>query len=120
MVRLDGYMIGGEGAAAIGSALRANPGSLTSLSGLYLCSVDSSLPLELKRASNEAILDYFRDLLSAPVVVSRRCRVMLLGAGGVGKTTLANRLVAGTAATVVAGVTHGALQRKCCDATFFI
>ncbi len=109
--------IGSVGAAAIVSALRANPRSLTSLSGLYLCYVDSSLPLELRHASNGSILDYYRDLLSAPVVVSRRCRVMLLGAGGVGKTTLENRLVTGTPATVVADVTHGALQRKCCDAT---
>ncbi len=120
MVRRKDDRIGDEGAAAIGSALRANPGSLRSLKGLDLNSVDQTLPLELSNASNEAILDYFRDLLSAPVVVSRRCRVMLLGAGGVGKTTLANRLVAGTAATVVTDVTHGALQRKCCDATILI
>ncbi len=74
--------IGSEGAAAIGVALRANPGALERLYWPVLRIVDPALPFELKHAENASILDYYRDLLSAPVVVSRRCRVLLLGAGG--------------------------------------
>ncbi len=101
-----------EGAASLAAALRAHPGSLTSLVGVQLSAADPLLPLEFKQSYNGAILDFYRDLqLSA--VISRRCRVMLLGAGGVGKTTLANRVVTGASSSVAAHVTHGALQRRC-------
>ncbi len=94
------------------AALRAHPGVLRQLDGLDLHEVDPDLPLELKGADNATILDYYRDLLSEPSVVSRRCRVMLLGKGGVGKTTLAQRLVTGI--PIQPGsthTTHGVLQR---------
>jgi hypothetical protein len=97
---------------ALIAALRAHPGVLRRLDGLHLRVVDPDLPLELKGADNATILDYYRDLLSEPSVVSRRCRVMLLGNGGVGKTTLAQRLVTGT--PIQPGstdTTHGVLQR---------
>lgn len=75
---------------------------------------DHDLPLELKRGSNHAILTYYRDLHSQPTVVSRRCRVMLLGNGGVGKTTLAQRLVHGRPSVGAnTATTHGVLQRRC-------
>jgi GTPase SAR1 family protein len=73
--------------------------------------VDPQLPLELRGKGNKEVLSYYRDLLAAASVVSRRCRVMLLGTGGVGKTTLAHRLVTGSPATHSADVTHGVLQR---------
>jgi hypothetical protein len=101
-----------RGHGALIAALRAHPGVLRRLDGLHLRVVDPDLPLELKGADNATILDYYRDLLSEPSVVSRRCRVMLLGNGGVGKTTLAQRLVTGT--PIQPGstdTTHGVLQR---------
>jgi hypothetical protein len=112
VVSLEDHGIGDEGAAAMSRSLREHPGALRKLYGLDLCTADPDLPLELKRSDNYAILDYYRDL-SPGTVVSRRCRLMLLGTGGAGKTTLARRLTTG--APVAAGapdVTHGVLQRE--------
>ncbi len=103
--------IGPEGGAAIAGALREHPGALLYLGGVRLCECDLDLPLELRRADNDDILKYYRDLAPAPIV-SRRCRVMLLGTGGVGKTTLAHRLVTGGPAARPTDVTHGVLQRR--------
>ena len=104
--------IGVEDAAAIARTLREHPGALRSLYGLDLPAADPDLPLELKRSDNAAILDYYRDL-SPGMVVFRRCRMMLLGTGGAGKTTLARRLATGApVAGDAPGVTHGVLQRK--------
>ncbi len=112
VVSLDGNSIGAEGAAAIARSLREHPGALRELHGLELCTADPDLPLELKRSDNAAILSYYRDL-SPGTVVSRRCRLMLLGTGGSGKTTLARRLATGApVAEGAPGVTHGVLQRK--------
>jgi hypothetical protein len=111
-VRVRGNSLGAEGGAALAVALRAHPGRLHWLEGVDLCEVDLDLPLELRDADNHDILDYYRDLLSGPGITSRRCRVMLLGNGGVGKTTLAGRLVAGCPPAADAGTTHGVLQRK--------
>ncbi len=108
---LSNYHIGDEGGAALVSALRAHPGALVTLMGVHLHDCDPDLPLELRRTDNTTILNYYRDLAPAPVV-SRRCRVMLLGTGGVGKTTLAHRLVTGGPAERPADVTHGVLQRR--------
>jgi hypothetical protein len=110
-VRLLGNAIGAEGRAAIVASLRKHPGALKDLDIMTLSKSDPALPLELKDARNAAVLNYYRDLLSASVV-SRRCRVMLLGTGGVGKTTLAHRLVTGSPAARTADVTHGVLQRR--------
>ncbi len=103
--------IGDAGVAALVRALRAHPGALVGLVCVDLCKRDPDLPLELRRANNDDILNYYRDLSPAPIV-SRRCRVMLLGTGGVGKTTLAHRLVTGGPAERPADVTHGVLQRR--------
>jgi hypothetical protein len=104
--------IGDEGGAALVRALRAHPGALVSLVGVDLCKCDPDLPLELQQAYNTAILKYYRDLATHAPVVSRRCRVMLLGTGGVGKTTLAHRLVTGGPGERPVHVTHGVLQRR--------
>lgn len=96
---------GARGAAAIEAILRTNPGTLRWLGGMDLGSVSPDLPLELKHASNEAILEYYRDLRSTSSA-PRLCRVILLGAGGAGKTCLANRL--GEGASSVSS--HGASQ----------
>ncbi len=109
---LDGNAIGPEGGAALARALRAHPGALLNLISVTLREHDPDLPLELQRADNTAILNYYRDLATHAPVVSRRCRVMLLGTGGVGKTTLAHRLVTGGPAERPADVTHGVLQRR--------
>ena len=80
-----------------------------------LSKVDGMLPPELQGANNADILDHYRGQLRDATVVSRRCRLMLLGNGGVGKTTLARRLVTGSPdAQLVPDthVTHGALLRK--------
>jgi hypothetical protein len=103
--------IGDKGGAALVSALRAHPGALLDLNGVDLGKCDPDLPLELQGAYNTAILKFYRDLACGPVV-SRRCRVMLLGTGGVGKTTLAHRLVTGGPAERPTDVTHGVLQRR--------
>jgi hypothetical protein len=105
--------IGAEGAAAIAAAVRASPGVLRYLQGIDLRTADPHLPLELKASENWPILEFYRDLLRSDAVVSRRVRVMLLGVGGVGKTTLANRLASGAPDDAVVPVTHGALQRTC-------
>ncbi len=104
--------LGAEGGQAIAVAVRSHPGRLQVLDGVVLSMADQALPLELKTASNKDILNYYRDLLSDSAKASRRCRVMLLGNGGVGKTTLAHRLVTGCPPTLDAGVTHGVLQRS--------
>jgi hypothetical protein len=75
---------------------------------------DPELPLEQRSKGNCAMLNYYRDLQTA-AVVSRRCRLMLLGTGGVGKTTLANRLVTGAPSASPVDVTHGVLQCKFCS-----
>jgi hypothetical protein len=111
-VRLGANGLGAEGGAALAAELRTHPGRLEMLTGVELREVDPDLPLELKGAGNRAILGYYRDLLSGPGITSRRCRVMLLGNGGVGKTTLAHRLVDGCPPAADAGTTHGVLQRK--------
>ncbi len=112
VVSLGGNGIGVEDAAAIARTLREHPGALRHLDGLDLRTADPDLPLELKRSGNAAILDYYRDL-SPGMVVFRRCRMMLLGTGGAGKTTLASRLATGApVADGAPGVTHGVLQRK--------
>ncbi len=112
VVRLGGNSIGAEGAAAIARTLREHPGALRDLRGLELCTADPDLPLELMLSDNAVILDYYRDL-NPGAVVSRRCRLMLLGTGGAGKTTLASRLATGApVAGDAPGVTHGVLQRK--------
>jgi hypothetical protein len=110
---LEDTDIGAEGAAAIAAAVRASPGVLRDLKGIDLRTADPHLPLELRASDNRHILDFYRDLLRSDAVVSRRVRVMLLGVGGVGKTTLANRLASGAPDDAVVPVTHGALQRAC-------
>jgi hypothetical protein len=110
-VSLDYNNIGAESGAALATALRNSPGALQRVLGVDLSKVDPHLPLELHGKDNGDVLNYYRDLLAATPVVSRRCRVMLLGTGGVGKTTLAHRLVTGLPATHSADVTHGVLQR---------
>jgi hypothetical protein len=95
-----------DGPKSIGRALRACPGSLQHLHGVNLRHLDPSVPPEL--TGNQAILDFYRDMGPAVVVV-RRCRVLLLGPGGAGKTTLAHRLVTGSALDR-ADVTHGVVQ----------
>jgi hypothetical protein len=105
-------MVTSGSCTALVRALRAHPGNLRSLSGVDLSKCDAALPLELLVASNTTILDHYRDLLRAGEVVSRRCRMMLLGNGGVGKTTLARRLVTGAPPSPDPEVTHGVAQRK--------
>jgi hypothetical protein len=63
----------------------------------------------MQSSTNTAILHFYRDL-SVRRTVQRRCRVMLVGSGGAGKTTLAHRLVTGRPPDV-AEVTHGVQQR---------
>jgi hypothetical protein len=110
-VSLSRCDLGSEGVAAVAAGLRKHPGQLRVLEGVGLCDVDPGLPLEFKCANNQTILGYYRDLVAGPAIISRRCRVILLGNGGVGKTTLAGRLVGRPLATE-AGPTHVALQRK--------
>jgi hypothetical protein len=117
-VRLGHQSIGDAGCVAITAAIRRHPGILTTFEGVDLGKSDPQLPLELQGQSNRAVLDYYRDLRAA-AVVSRRCRVMLLGTGGVGKTTLAHRLVTGRPAAHSADVTHGVLQRTFLLAAMF-
>lgn len=105
--------LGPDGAAAFAVALRAYPGRLNILKGLNLRELDPDLPLHLRREANGDILNYYRDLRSGPTIISRRSRLMLLGKGGVGKTTLAQRLVAGSPPSDEAGVTHGIQHRAC-------
>ncbi len=106
------FIRSGRGYRAPIAIVRAHPGVLRRLDGLDLRVADPHLPLELKGADNSTIFDYYRDLLSEPSVVSRRCRVMLLGNGGVGKTTLAQRLVTGSVTPPgTTTTTHGVLQR---------
>ncbi len=112
VVSLSKNRLGAEGGAAFAAVLRKHPGHLEELDGVTLREVDPDLPLELKGANNDVILGYYRDLFAGPAVFSRRCRVMLLGNGGVGKTTLGRRLVAGRPPATDAGTTHGVLQRK--------
>jgi hypothetical protein len=109
---LSGNNIGSEEVAKIAAACRAHPGRLQNLYGVDLCKADHNLPPELNGATNFAILNYYRDLLSEPTAVSRRCQVMLLGNGGVGKTTLAQRLATGLPQKPGSlATTHGVLQR---------
>jgi hypothetical protein len=104
---------GDKGTAAITAAIRSHPGALCTVHGVNLGSTDPHLPLELQcTTENGRILDFYRDLQNAGVV-SRRCRLLLLGVGGVGKTTLARRLGTGGPSGGPPGVTHGALQRTC-------
>ncbi len=110
-----GNSLGEEGSAALAQALRRHPGKLRELfRGVDISVFDRDLPLELKGTDNATILNFYHDLLAEPSVVSRRCRLMLLGNGGVGKTTLARRLEKGAPAAVGADVTHGVLQRAWC------
>ncbi len=111
-VSLSGNQLGAEGGASLAAALRAHPGQLKVLEGVELREVDPDLPLELKGARNDVILGYYRDLSAGPAIISRRCRVMFLGNGGVGKTTLGRRLVAGRPFATETETTHGVLQRK--------
>ncbi len=104
--------VGAAGVASTVEALRAHPGKLERLIGIQLGDCDAKLPLELRGASNSAILDYYRDMQSGPLVVARRCRVMLLGNGGVGKTTLAQRVVTGRPPKASTGPTYGVMQRE--------
>ncbi len=72
--------------------------------------VDPLLPLELRGSGNEDVLDYYRDLQYG-ATRSRRCRLMLLGAGGAGKTTLVRRLVTGAPVNIGSTtITHGIEQ----------
>ncbi len=107
-----GVSVQGEVAAVLAAAIRLHPRALRHLDGVDLCLADPVLPLELRRADNGRILDFYRDLQKAGVV-SRRCRMMLLGIGGVGKTTLARRLVTGGPGDGPPGMTHGAMQCTC-------
>ncbi len=117
---LSGNDIGTKGAAAFARALRDSPGALTKLFGVTLATADPDLPLELRSANNKTILKFYWDL-AREAVTSRRCRMMLLGNGSVGKTTLAHRLVTGAPADRAVDVTHGVLQRAsgsaapCCN-----
>jgi hypothetical protein len=98
--------------AVLAQSLRRCPGKLRTLSGVTLSMVDSAAPLNLQGASNEDMLWFYRDLAPVPPLVWRRCRVLLLGDGGVGKTTLAHRLTAGDLIAPTPAVTHGVLQRE--------
>ena len=120
---LLGNGVGLKGAAALAEAAGAHPGSLRRLVGMDLCRVDTALPMELRDTTNGPILDYYRDLQSSAAGVFRRCRVMLLGNGRTGKTTLAATLAARLIGlkqvegrSEIAGVTHGVHQRTCLKA----
>jgi GTPase SAR1 family protein len=54
-----------------------------------------SLPIEFKDKDNEAILDYLRELNLCPPIEMHRMRVMVVGPGEAGKTTLVHRMLTG-------------------------
>ncbi len=109
--RLGFNSISAEGHVALAASLRLHPGNIRELDGVDLSQADEQLPLEMKQKDNLTVLNYYRDLQSS--AISRRCRVLLLGHGGAGKTTLANRLVKGAPADPTS-TTHGVLQRTVC------
>jgi hypothetical protein len=101
--------------AEVASAVRQHPGALVQFYGVELCSADPATPLELQGVGNRMMLDYYRDLAEGCVAM-RRCRLMLLGSGAAGKTTLGASLVHGGGVGVGPGlgkVTHGVEQRTC-------
>jgi hypothetical protein len=99
---------------AVAAAVRRQPGALVRLYGVDLCHADPDMPLELQHADNAMVLDYYRDLAAGSVVV-RRCRLMLLGSGAAGKSSLAACLVrgGGVGAGGPSATTHGVEQRTC-------
>ena len=107
---LSGNRFSGAAAASLCAHFRCYPGRLQQLDGIDLGVHDAALPPALKHSDNRMVLDYYRNLLCG-YIVYRRCRLMLLGGGGVGKTTLVNRLVSGEFTRVA--ITHGISQRTC-------
>lgn len=92
------------------AALREYPGALRNTNCVELRNFDSKLPLEVREAnSNSAVLDFYRDLLQGSEVL-QQCRVMVLGPGGAGKTTLINWMVRNRPPSVPAAVTHGLVE----------
>ena len=102
----------GDGCAIITRVIRKHPGELKIFSGAMFKSWDSALPDEYKSKANSDILNFYRDLNKGHTT-HLRCRLMLLGCGGVGTTALANRLVSGRLPSEDA-VTHGIDQRTSC------
>ena len=64
-------------------------------SGVDLCEYCDTLgiPTEFEDAGNEEILSYLREMHTSKPVTIKRVKVMLLGRGGHGKTTLIKRLL---------------------------
>lgn len=97
--------------AEVAAAVRQHPGALEQFYGVELCSADPATPIELQLASNNMMLDYYRDLAEGCVAM-RRCRLMLLGSGAAGKSSLASSLARGGGVGPGLGsITHGVEQR---------
>ena len=85
---------------------------LKSLSCEYnLADYDATLPDDIKRRNykdgNKALLQYYRDRLSSGSSTVSRFRLLIVGDGGAGKTTLARRLQQPDTDPGVTPVTHG-------------
>ena len=98
---------------SLATAIRACPGALSDVLGISLAACDHQLPLELRGACNPDILDFYSDLRQGGVI-QRRCRVMLIGNGGAGKTRLARAMMGVSWEHAPTSMTHGVDQCKCC------
>jgi hypothetical protein len=98
-------------AHGIVEALQQFPDSIMTISGVELCKLDQALPDELSSAPNREVLDYYMDLRRGGKS-RRRCRLMLLGAGGAGKTSLAHWLAYGRQIQERPATTHGVDHSK--------
>jgi hypothetical protein len=82
----------------------------------------TQLPLEVLRGDNRTVLAYARDLRQGAASRACRCKLILVGPGAAGKTTLVHRLVAG-AFEADFGYTDGlatrdwTVRRRCCTVT---
>ena len=70
------------------------------------------LPPEFASMSNDDILSYLRLLNSDGTVAWRRVKMLLLGPGEAGKTTLVHRLISGEFITDQFSTTHGVEMRE--------
>ena len=70
------------------------------------------LPPEFANKSNKDILSYLRLLNSEGTVAWRRVKMLLLGPGEAGKTTLVHRLISGEFSTDQFSTTHGVEMRE--------